>query len=469
MSKEKTKEKIEKIRDRDREFIPKTDLKTVNDNIGMLISPYIILVWGDRVLDPKWYRGINWEWGEDNKPGGVNFVLDSMAPVDDLPKGLDGEGAEIYIEFGYSDKRKMSGEFLHSGTRVNSGNNMSIEIEGSHHVIAADQTPQRNRFFVSHKSPINLVKNAEDILKVYDLTIKNRVETDVKFEVWSSSQAETDMEYLLRNTKAHGMKVNYSYQPKGDKVILKPIDIKKRGKAKPAEGEEDDQTEDVAYYLGPGLVTTIDRVVTARKLSSPPPEDQLGTESNPTVEVKQPTSKDPLVKDKGKEKKVENTQTTKAKNLKNKKAIAEPTGPAAKPNKPVTKSESLDSEDDSTKQEEEITENKEADIEQGQIEMNTSFLMVPRVVGIKPGDVVVIMWMEEGKHTYQDYVLSSVKYSQEGAMFRVDITGTRHLEEEPMIENWDELVADMDKRGLLPHKTNPVYKNWIRYYWGDIK
>ena len=472
--------KIESNVDSDRGF-------EENSSIGMLIQPYTYIQWGGIDLDPKWFRDVSWDWGEDETPGGLSLRLDPMAPFGDLPMGNNGEGSEIYVEFGYTDKRKLSGTFIHTGTTIQSGNDMSVEIEGSHKSFTADQTPQRNRYFTTPNSKIKYLRHIQDVFKPYNIKFEvsnNKIEL---LEFKTSSQAETDMAYLQRNNQNFGLTTSYSWSKKAD-ILIQPMGLSKRKNPKPAKDSgETNHIEPYAFYLGPGLITTITRRVIARKVSSPPATDKTPSESNAVVDVKEAPAKDPIktfVKNVAgasdslgalKDTTVANTNS-----LKDKKG-GDPTGPAAKANEPLSPNESKDVEEKDTELKKEINENKEEKLEQGQVEMDADFLMVPRVVGIKPSDIVVIMWMEEGDYKYQDFLVKTVSYTQEGAMYRVSISASRWLKSKPMVENWDEIKADMEARGLLSgegvdhgHKLYsdtddyyPRYNRWVEYYWGS--
>ncbi len=461
-------------------------LEEMANQIGMLIQPYTYIKWGSSDIEPHWINNLQFEWGEDETPGGITFMLDPMAPTADLPMGKDGEGAEIYFEIGYTKKRTLSGTLYHTGSTLESGNSMSISIEGSHKSFTADQTPARNRYFVGQNKEIEVFNNAKEVLSPYNIKCKVEVPEKEKYKFRTSSQAETDMRYVLRTNQAYGLTTQYSFNKKAD-MIIRPASIKKRTaqlKLAKASGETDHEESEV-FYLGPGLITTITRRTIARKVSSAPAKDKLASKSNASVDVKEAPAKDPIKKQSisgvsDNVGAIKDTQIVKTNKLKNKKG-GDPTGPAAKQNKPLSPNESKDIDKKDTSLEKEVNENKKEKLEQGQVELSTSFLMVPRMVGIKPGDVVVIMWMEEGDELYQDFLIKSVSYSQEGAMYRVSIEGSRWLREKPMVENWDGVLANMKKLGLLAGSGQsygqnlygdvedyyPRYKNWISYYWGE--
>lgn len=445
--------------------------REVKNNIGMLIAPYIELTWGGKKVDPKWYRDLEFGLGTNESPGGLSFKLDSMAPFSELPLKKGGEGAEIKLKLGYSDRRYIELNFIHTGTAIQSGNDMSVGIEASNNSFKGDQTPQRNKNFVAKNEPITLMDNFKNVAQTSKLRLAD--ETDFKYSMWTSSQAETDMAYILRLSQAYGLTVYYPFDKKTD-LLLRPADTTKwvNGVKQPkAEGKVENQ-EVYVYYLGPGVVNTIERRINAQKLSAP--SDEKASESNPQVKVKKPTAKDVINQ-------VISGRIGDLVNGISKPGSSEPVGPAADPNMPKLASKSMDSKDKDTTQEKKIEENKIADTEAGQIELSTTVLMVPRFVGIKPSDFIVVMALEENKLKYQDYLVEEVNYTQTGNMFHIAIQAKRWLKDTPMMpkEDWDKTLADIKKRGLLGDNRDhtsqlftgnayPVYNSFISYYWGRL-
>lgn len=445
------------------EYNIKKPQEVSKDNIGMLIAPYIILTWGGKKVDPQWFKDIEWSWGKDENPGGLSFRLDPMSPFADYPLKKGGEGAEIELEFGYSDKRIIKGTFIHTGTSINSGTDMSISIEASHKSFIADQTPQRNKHFVG-KNPVKIIDNFKQVLDPNKIKLDDQ--TDYRYTFMTATQAETDYKFILRNAQNYGLTVLPTFDKKTDVVIKPPFDKWVNGVKTTKEKEKIDQKESYVYYLGPGLVTSIQRSIKAQKMSSP--VENNTSESNPTVKASKTHFLDVFTGI---------ARGTDA--IPKKEKPVEPVGAAAKPNAPTLPSQSQDTTVKDTEQDKKIEENQVSNTEAGQIEMTTDFLMLPRVCGIKSGDFVVIMWMDDNKNSiYQDYLVNSVSYKQHGAGFAISIQASRWLKEKPMIRNWSEVLKDMEKRGLLQSlKTDhsskllngdayPLYQNYIKYYWG---
>ena len=94
--------------------------------------------------------------------------------------------------------------------------------------------------------------------------------------------------------------------------------------------------------------------------------------------------------------------------------------------------------------------------------MSTEFPLVPRLVGIKPRDIIIVV----GNNNYhEDWILSDVKYrfNSKGAV-SVSVSGKRpFVGEEPIYYNSPSAKSQIES--LIYNLT--TIEDWERYYWGQ--
>ena len=95
---------------------------------------------------------------------------------------------------------------------------------------------------------------------------------------------------------------------------------------------------------------------------------------------------------------------------------------------------------------------------------NSSFFMVPYIVGIKPRDIVAVPSLNPDNPYYEDWIVNSVTYSQDdGASVEISINGMRPFPGE------GRLVDDeTDKAIKAVIAANRDTKSWHKLYWSVV-
>jgi len=101
-----------------------------------------------------------------------------------------------------------------------------------------------------------------------------------------------------------------------------------------------------------------------------------------------------------------------------------------------------------------LKKQKKKEVEEESIEISFNVLAVPKLIGITPGDGLLL------KEDNLDYKVSNVRYSQTGKYFSCNVSATRAIDEEPMFpKSINKMRSKMDFLG-------EEEREWAKYYWG---
>ena len=244
---------------------------------------------------------------------------------------------------------------------------------------------------------------------------------------------------LTEVLKEHGMELRvHDTSIDGTMVISYPA-------AKPGELEEDPpqapgsspaSAKRTVHILGPGLMENIKR---RQAYSSPQQADTQGGTSNKETAATETEAKSSQPA--GPSKKAANSQ-----------GDAVTTGPANKPKGRTATAEQGAADKETARL---------ALAQQLAVEMTADFIMVPQVVGMKPGDIIAIPSIKGPADYIEDFEIKEISYSQEDTGFiRMSVSAWRpYLGKKNMLDAGSVAVVQARCQSLTHADA------WNAYYW----
>jgi hypothetical protein len=386
--------------------------------MSILIRPTTTVLWDGVDISNAAYN-IKIEWGNTENFPSISFSVDQFQVDEKLRRSVRKE-IDIAIEYP-TRSAKLTGKFLHTEVSESFGSESSLSLRGISKAATLNLSPRRQRNFVGDEVLAKII--GKRALEYGYSIVPEFIDEDLSLREYLQLY-ETDGEHLVHLAHTGGYKLYWTID--SDRIgILRPmtsnsvalenrIDPKKFG----------------FFLLGPTLLERADRTITLETQGK-----------NPSLSGK--TQKGDKEKDKDLNPKKKDSVTT---------TIAQkPTRLKKKQHK--SSNESPYSEAENKAGTEKVKERKDEAAREQEVKLSTSILMVPRLVGLKPGDG--LFFVNDGL----DYKIETVSYQQNGESYRLDISAERPISEKPLFPKSNDQMVELRK------KLGDDEEKWAQYYW----
>jgi len=350
------------------------------------------------------------------------------------------------IELGYLNGSKVKWQFKFAGMSMTTGHSPALRIKGVS-LVKGCWTDNKISYTVENEMsladfPAFLQKKAGDCSKDLKFMFKGQaLEEAAKIKIKRNQNKRTPHSILTDTLRPHGMEVlvgdsafngemviSYSPALEGELAKDKPTVASGAGEATPAARK--------VFVIGPGLLENFTREQNFQEgqTNTKKGASTTSTQSNETEQqgVVQPTSAPQAG--------AANQQLTEGVLGKSNQSTEE-TG--------TVKGSGLDQ------------KARQAFSSQLTSKCNTSVMMVPYMVGIKPRDIIVVPSLKGPGSFLEDWEVESVSYRQDstgGVM--ISLSGSRTFTgEKPMMDGGTE----SEVRGIVSALKTPA--QWAKFYW----
>lgn len=433
-----------------------------------LIVPQVTITWGDVNLSGYQLPGatapepiaFNAEVsqpsdGNSSPTGSFNWnpAGEAFKVFEDLVANKTKE--PIKIKFWYQNGPEVEFLFYYSGVEVSYGIDMSVKVTLS--AISAFKTAATTASVSLNyaEKDSDKGKNAVEVQSEVESSYANSQKL-----TWSQCAQKDAQKVKIKNAQwkdqTYGSQVQNLQQQLGNRTVLSNIGGEARlvavcpfsweAKTKSGKVEEPPISDAVqpekryGYLLGPNIITSYTRTISY----SPPTADKdakpAQPSSTPVAKKPQPApGTNPNTKAEEETKKAQEAAkkgTQRSSSPSNKKGVLY----SENPNGPEKQSLGKD--------------------ESG-IKLQATLFMTPAILGIKNEDIVYIPSLKSGSDQIEDYIVRSVTYSQQGAIFGISVEATRTFGlSEPMYK-------EEAQKFLKKAQSLKTLDDWAHYAWRE--